>query len=176
MTQQNLTIRQAENCELKNLYALLEQLGHEKDAGYFERCLALQDKGDRRVLIAALDGEDAAYCMLNWKPKYGLFKRLDVPEIQDLNVLHAARRCGVATAMIGHCEEAARQNGYAQMGIGVGLDRSYGPAQILYTRLGYIPDGQGVSYDRRPVISGEIHPVDDQLCLMMLKNLNNTAL
>ena len=37
--------------------------------------------------------------------------------------------------------------------------------------LGYVPDGSGATYDRLTVAGGEIRPVDDNLCLMMIKAL-----
>jgi hypothetical protein len=57
------------------------------------------------------------------------------------------------------------------MGIGVGMPTSYGPAQRLYVKLGYIPDGNGINYDRQSIAFGEFRPVDDDLCLMMVKAL-----
>jgi GNAT superfamily N-acetyltransferase len=109
--------------------------------------------------------------MLNWQPQYQLYRRLDIPEIQDLNVLPAMRRNGVASAMIGFAEKLARENGRTQIGISFGPYPNYGPAQRLYIRLGYIPDGYGVTYDRVTVRPGESRPVDDSLCLMLVKDL-----
>ena len=57
------------------------------------------------------------------------------------------------------------------MGLAVGLHRSYGAAQRLYARLGYMPDGYGVTYDREAVVPGDFRAVDDELCLMMVKTL-----
>ena len=57
------------------------------------------------------------------------------------------------------------------MGIGVGLYTSYGAAQRLYCKMGYVPDGNGVTYDRKLLAAGEFRPLDDQLCLMMIKDL-----
>ena len=59
------------------------------------------------------------------------------------------------------------------MGISVALGASYGPAQRLYATLGYMPDGNGVTYDRMAVGFGEMRPVDDDLCLMMVKDLQS---
>jgi hypothetical protein len=60
------------------------------------------------------------------------------------------------------------------MGIGVGLHRAFGAAQRLYIRLGYIPDGNGITYDRLQIAPGEFRPVDDDLCLIMVKELKIT--
>jgi len=175
MTQQpDIFIRAVKDSESDALWALAGKLGLAKDVDYFEGSLALQKKGSRQFLMATLEGEDAGYCLLNWKPKYALFQKLEIPEIQDLNVLREQRKQGVGTALIRHCENLAQEKGYKQVGIGVGVDSSYGAAQRLYVTLGYVPDGNGVNYDRRQVAYGELRPIDDDLCLMMVKELVKT--
>lgn len=166
-----ITIRLAGGEDIRKLDALVEQLGYYKTPDYFERCLREQEEGKREVYIAALDGVDVAYAMLNWKPGYAPFRRLEIPEIQDINTIRDARRKGVATALIKHCEARAREKGRDALGIGVGLYAGYGNAQRLYVKLGYVPDGAGVTYDREPVTPMEVRPIDDNLSLMMLKEL-----
>ncbi len=153
------------------LEAVMRALGWAKPDDYFARCLAEQAEGKREVYIIVAGGSDAGYGMLNWHPQYALYRRLGMPEIQDINVLPAMRKRGLATALIKHCEEAAHAKGCTQMGISVGLYADYGAAQRLYVKLGYIPDGFGVTYDRQGVRPGELRPVDDNLCLMMVKDL-----
>ncbi len=159
-------IRQATEADIPLLYGL--RAG--KTPGYFERCLEEQRDGRRQVFIVALAG-DAAYGMLNWQPQYALYKKLGMPEIQDIYVIPRARRQGAAGALIAHCENLAREKNCEHIGISVGLYADYGPAQRLYAKLGYLPDGYGITYDRLPVTLGEIRPVDDNLCLMMVKSL-----
>lgn len=161
-----IDIREAEAKDVDVLYAIYDQIG-KKDAGYFEHCL--EEK--IAIFIASIDGNDVGFGLLNWNPRYSLYRKLDVPEIQDLNVLPEARRKGVATAMIKWCEGLARARGKDMIGIGVGLTRDYGPAQILYAKLGYIPDGYGVTYDREGVTPYESYRMDDELSLMMIKQL-----
>ncbi|MBI1257676.1 MAG: GNAT family N-acetyltransferase [Chloroflexi bacterium] len=167
-----VAIRQAKDEDLEALNGLIATLGFHKESGYFERCLAEQAEGRRLVFIAAVDENDVAYGMLNLHPQYTLYRKLGIPEIQDLNVIPAARRRGVATALIDHCENLVRERGGDQVGISVGLYADYGPAQRLYIKLGYVPDGYGVTYDRAAVTPGEIRPIDDNLCLMMVKTLS----
>jgi hypothetical protein len=57
------------------------------------------------------------------------------------------------------------------MGIGVGLYPGYGPAQRLYPKLGYRPDGHGVAYAERTVAPMEMVRLDDDLVLWMTKPL-----
>jgi GNAT superfamily N-acetyltransferase len=157
--------------EARVLRYIFEGVGFYKPEGYYKQCIEEQHEGRRLLLGAKLDDYLVGYCMLNWKPKYHFFRKFNIPEIQDLNVIPVARRKGVATALISYCENLARSKGHEQMGIGVGLLSDYGPAQRLYARLGYVPDGCGVTYDRETVAHGEIRPFDDELCLMMVKDL-----
>jgi GNAT superfamily N-acetyltransferase len=167
----HIAIRVLDHGESNVLYALVDKLGHNKDLAYFGRCFERVGEGTLAVLIAAYQGVDAGYCLLNWEPKYGLFKTLGLPEIQDLNVLRELRKKGIGTALIKHCENLAREKSFESMGIGVGLHSSYGAAQKLYMKMGYVPDGNGITYDRQQLAFGDLRPNDDLLCLMMIKTL-----
>ncbi len=65
------------------------------------------------------------------------------------------------------------------MGISVGLNQSYGPAQRLYVKKGYIPDGAGMCYDDVPVRTADLRStlwhranvLDHLLTIKMIKNL-----
>ena len=114
------------------------------------------------------------YVFFNCQPKYNLYKRLGIAEIQDLNVHPDHRRQGYATMLIQACENVAAAAGDNMIGISVGLTADYGAAQRLYNKLGYEPDGNGVTYDRQVVTHGAKMPVDDDLCLMLIKTLHDT--
>lgn len=166
-----IAVRIAEKQDLKALYGICEHLGKPTEADYFEQCLELQEKGKRLLFIISEGGKGAGYGILNWVPKYSLFKKLGIPEIQDLNIIPSMRKRGLATALIDHCEELARNKGYKEMGIAFGLHANYGAAQRLYIKLGYVPDGQGATYDRKQIAFGDFKPLDDDLCLMLVKVL-----
>lgn len=168
---ENMDIHRLQRSDIGRLRAMSDQMRLSKDTDYFERNFDYQDEGEREVFMAAFDGQDAGYCILNWKPKYALFRKMDIPEIQDLNVLPGFRKRGIGAAIITHCEALAIERGYEVMGIGVGLDSTYGSAQRLYVNGGYVPDGNGICYDRQSVTTGAFKPVDDNLCLMMVKKL-----
>ena len=168
---QNLTIHRAGRADLNTLWDICHRQGVIKDIDYIDRSFEYQDAGERIVLIASLPEGAVGYCFLSWQPKYAFYRKLGIPEIQDINVLSEYRRQGIATAMIAYCENEARKQNHEHMGIGVGLDASFGPAQRLYVRLGYVPDGNGLTYDRKLVAAGEFRMVDENLCLMMVKSL-----
>lgn len=56
-------------------------------------------------------------------------------------------------------------------GIGVGLFSSYGNAQILYARRGYIPDGKGIHSGERYIEYGESIVVNHDVALYLTKKL-----
>ncbi len=152
--------------------SLLDRYSDFADIAYYERCFERQDLGDLDLYIAAGgDGEFVGHCILNWVPRYALFKNLGIPEVQDLNVLSDYRRQGIGRKLVSFCEDRASEKGCDVMGIGVGLDQSFGAAQRLYARMGYIPDGMGVTYDRMAVGRGEFKPIDENLSLMMMKDI-----
>lgn len=171
MQSENFTIATAELPDVDKLRIFAEALRHAADADYFIIQYEHQQAGRRIIVVARLESEVAGYCVLNWEPKYAFFKKMGFPEIQDLIVHPEYRRRGVASRLIAHCEGLARDRGLEYMGIGVGLHYSFGPAQRLYIRMGYMPDGNGVTYDRQQIATGEFRPVDDDLCLMMVKDL-----
>lgn len=162
----SVEIRQGTEDDIPALYALYDQIG-KQDQGYFE---ALFEK-ECFVLIAEHSKQAVGFGVLNFNPKYSLYKKLDIPEIQDLNVIPDMREQGIATALVEAFEEIAQDQGAEHIGISVGLTKEYGAAQRLYCKLGYIPDGNGVTYDRAFIETGRAYPVDDDLCLMMVKML-----
>ena len=162
---------------VNRFWVLVEKFGFLEDREYYERCLERQALNELILYFVVFNdaktgqAHDVGFCILNWQPKYSFFKKLGLPEIQDLNVLREFRRRGIARQVITFCEERAKEKGLEEMGIGVGLDVRFGPAQRLYVKMGYIPDGTGASYDRKQVGTGEFRPVDENLCLMMTKTL-----
>jgi len=112
--------------------------------------------------------EGQGFAILNHAPKYAPYKRLNIPEIQDVFVLPDCRGQGIATALIIHCENQVLGD---MVGISVPVSGEFGVAQRLYYKLGYIPDGNGVTYDREVVCHDSSIKVDSDLCLMMVKGL-----
>lgn len=175
MQLQNISIEKATVDCTRDLEAFAQDIKHSGGDGYYVLQYEFQQKGDRELLVAwsgtGADRRVAGYVVFNRDPKYAMFRKLGIPELQDLIVHPDYRRQGIARMMIVHCEDLARSEGAEHVGIGVGLDPSYGAAQQLYMRLGYVPDGNGVSYDRMPINKGEVWAIDDDLSLMMVKAL-----
>jgi len=68
-------------------------------------------------------------------------------------------------------EQLVRDRGIAALGITVGLFDEYGPAQALYGRRGYIPDGRGACRGQRPLSKGMQVTMDDDLIIWLTKDL-----
>jgi len=142
--------------------------GYAKPPGYFLRQLRKQCEGELRFWVAHREAQYLGHVRLVPRSPYSGLREAGIPEIADLNVAQAHRRCGIGTRLIGHCETHC---GTPAIGIGVGLYPGYNAAQRLYTRLGYQLDGRGVHYRGVPVQYGECPPFDDDLLLYFVKIL-----
>lgn len=137
----------------------------------WERYYAEQQRNVRTVCIAKIQDECVGYGSLLWVSEYPGFKDSNIPEINDVWILAERRGNGLGRDLIQYLESIARQKNHKQIGIGVGLYKDYGSAQNLYVQLGYIPDGQGVTYKCQPVVPGDTYPVDDDLVIWLKKDL-----
>src|SRR5260221_5847074 len=87
-------------------------------------------------------------------------------ELNDLQFQRqgiAPRLMDMAEQLIATCLRKA--------GITVGLLDAYGPAQRLYARRGYVPDGRSACQGQRPLKQGETVTVDHDLILCLTKDL-----
>lgn len=139
---------------------------------YYATCLAENQAGSRVTLIAELDGKLAGCCHLKRESAYPYFREQNIPEINDLNVFPAYRRQKVASALLDELERIAAMY-TCQVGLGVGLYSDYGNAQRMYTRRGYVLDGNGVMYKNQRVEPGCSVRVDDDLLLYLIKDLRS---
>ncbi|TAL38907.1 MAG: GNAT family N-acetyltransferase [Alphaproteobacteria bacterium] len=166
-----MLIRQAEEKDIGLLKGIVAAMKARHEDNYVERCMAEQTEKRRTILLAEENSQGLGYAMVNWLPLYPPFRRLGIPEIQDLNVIPGARRQGLGARLVEACEKTAAQVGKTEIGISVGLHAGFGAAQRLYVRCGYVPDGAGLMHDETPVVAGEMRPVDDVLTLKLIKNL-----
>jgi GNAT superfamily N-acetyltransferase len=145
--------------------------GWRREVDHWERCLEDHLKGQSVAVIARDYSGALGYARLLWRSQYPGFWDIDAPEIHDLRVAARRRRCGVATAVITHFERLAISAGRRVIGLGVGLYADYGAAQRLYPKLGYRPDGKGVTYGNVTVAPGADVKADDDLVLWLVKDL-----
>ena len=126
----------------------------------------------RTVAVIEKEGDILGYGSLLRKSEYPFFLNNDIPEINAVWIDEHYRKQGLGTALIKWFEDLASHENYNQIGIGVGLYRDYGPAQQLYFQLGYVPDGNGITYKDQPTTAGHTYPLDDDLLLWLVKELH----
>ena len=159
-----------EEGDTSSIAAAFQQMGWKKPETQYQRYLQEQIAGTRTCFVATIDGQFAGYVTVNWRPTYAGFADLNIPEIQDLNVLTRYRRKGIASRLLDRAEaEVARRSGV--VGIGVGLHPGYNAAQRLYVKRGYIPDARGITYRERFVEEGAYLVLDDDLVMHFTKQL-----
>ncbi len=114
----------------------------------YEQYLREQRRGSRVVLVAWHEDLVVGYVTLVWESLYEPFRREGIPEIVDLNVINEYQRQGIGTALIHAAEAVARAHGKRRIGISVVQSPEYAAANRLYPKLGYVPDGRGITpYD-----------------------------
>ncbi len=167
----SVQIRLLESSDPPSIAHAFQTIGWNKPESQYRRYLDEQMAGGRTCFVAVVDGQFAGYVTVNWQPAYVGFADLNIPEIQDLNVLTTFRRKGIATRLLDWAErEAARRS--PVVGIAVGLHPGYNAAQRLYGKRGYIADGRGITYRNRFVEEGTRVVVDDDLVLHFTKQLS----
>lgn len=105
-----------------------------------------------------------------WDSYHHDFKANHIPEINDFTVLIQYQRMGIGNKLMDQAEEIIKERSdYA--GVGVGVFSDYGPAQILYIKRGYIPDGKGIDKSGKFVKCGEKIIMDHDVALHLTKRL-----
>ena len=105
-------IRLLEESDPPSIAAAFTDMGWNKPETQYRRYLHEQVAGTRTCFVAIIDGQVAGYVTVNWRPTYTGFADLNIPEIQDLNVLAKYRRKGIARRLLDRAEgEAARRSG-----------------------------------------------------------------
>jgi GNAT superfamily N-acetyltransferase len=132
-----------------------------------------QQNGIRTVAVLEENNEILGYGSLLRHSEYPSFAKQNIPEINAIWIDANQRKHGLGTSLVKWLEDLALQEGYKRIGIGVGLYPDYGPAQRLYFKLGYRPDGNGVSYKAQPTTAGQSYPLDDDFILWLTKELVN---
>ena len=137
---------------------------------YITRCFEENQATERTTFVAFIDNEVAGFVNIIFKSEYPYFRERNIPEINDLRVISQYRKRGIGKGLIDKCEEYASSK-YEYIGLGVGLYKDYGSAQRLYTKNGYIFDGNGLMYKNVEVKPGNNAFVNDDLLLYLYKRI-----
>ncbi|CAM4092264.1 GNAT family N-acetyltransferase [Paenibacillus alkaliterrae] len=163
-----IEIRQMTGEDVETVYRVFAEHKINKPKEYVMSCWEENVTGERITLLAFYQGGFAGSLHLLSASDYPYFYQNGIPEINDFNVIPPLRKLGIGNALMDAVEQLAFEK-YGIVGIGVGLYDSYGSAQRLYAKRGYIPDGRGVMYRLEPVIPGSEVPADDDLNLFFTK-------
>jgi len=144
--------------------------GWNKPESQYLKYLEFQKRGERDILIAEYENEIAGYLTINWKANYPPFLEKGIPEIVDFNVYKKFQRQGIGTALMDEAEARIKKRS-SIAGIGFGITKDYGAAQILYVKRGYIPDGKGLIKNSKSLKNGDRVVIDDSLVICLLKKL-----
>ena len=128
-----------------------------------------QECREREVLVAEVGGTLAGYITILPCAKQGPFAEI-YPELSDFNVFEPFQNQGIGNLLLEEAEKRVRLISDKVI-LGVGLHSGYGPAQRLYIKRGYIPDGTGVWYqNHQPAMNAICEDIGD-LVLYLSKDL-----
>lgn len=134
-----------------------------------DRYFLEQECGEREVLVAEVEGALAGYITILPCAKQGPFAEI-YPELSDFNVFEPFQNQGIGNLLLEEAEKRVKLIS-DKVTLGVGLHSGYGPAQRLYIKRGYIPDGSGVWYqNHRPAMDATCEDIGD-LVLYLSKDL-----
>ena len=128
-----------------------------------------QESGEREVLVAEVEGAVAGYITILPSAKHGPFAEI-YPELSDFNVFEPFQNQGIGNLLMEESEKRVRLIS-DKVTLGVGLHSGYGPAQRLYIKRGYIPDGTGVWYQNHQPAMNAVCEDIGELVLYLSKNL-----
>jgi len=170
--EEGLCLRDMKSSDINKLFeAFAAQDGmYRRPITVFEGFFQEQSVGKRIAVIAEKDGEPVGYASLLPTPWEGPLMGHDIPEIVDFNVLRKFQRQGIGWKILDVLEElAARTN--SRVTLSVGVYESFGTAQRMYAKRGYIPDGTGLWYYGKQVLLGNKIVCNDALVTFMIKQL-----
>ena len=128
-----------------------------------------QESGEREVLVAEVGGDLAGYITILPCAKQGPFAEI-YPELSDFNVFEPFQNQGIGNLLMEEAEKRVKLIS-DKVTLGVGLHSGYGPAQRLYIKRGYIPDGTGVWYQNHQPAMNAVCEDIGELVLYLSKNL-----
>ena len=163
------SIRKMKESDIKDLYRGFISQGWPGREEILARYFLEQECGEREVLVAEVEGALAGYITILPCAKQGPFAEI-YPELSDFNVFEPFQNQGIGKLLLEEAEKRVRLIS-DKVTLGVGFHSGYGPAQRLYIKRGYIPDGTGVWYQNyQPAMNAVCEDIGE-LVLYLSKNL-----
>ena len=165
-----LRIRSMAPEDAKVLYDTYLSYGWHPKMETYENYYREQQQGTRVVFIAELSGSVKGQCTLVLNPTEGPFGNRGIPEIEDLTVFFDVHNRGIGNRLLDAAEKEAAKAA-DRVYLAVGIHSGYGPAQRIYAKRGYIPDGTGVWYQGKVLDQYAPCVNDDDLLIYLSKQL-----
>ena len=169
-TDTNLLIRSMEIDDARIFHETYLSYGWDSSIEVYENYYKEQEENKRKVFVAVYEGKVCGLCTLVLNPTEGPWVGKGYPEIIDLSVFRHAQNKGIGNKLLDVIEQEAAKVSDTVF-LAVGLHSGYGTAQRIYVKRGYIPDGNGVWYQGKPLEQYEPCCNDDDLLLFMSKKL-----
>ena len=163
------SIRKMQESDIKELSRGFISQGWPSREEILTRYFKEQESGEREVLVAEVEGALAGYISILPCAKQGPFAEI-YPELSDFNVFEPFQNQGIGNLLLEEAEKRVRLIS-DKVTLGVGLHSGYGPAQRLYIKRGYIPDGTGVWYQNHQLAMNAVCEDIGELVLYLSKNL-----
>ena len=163
------SIRKMQEFDIKDLSRGFISQGWPGREEILTRYFKEQESGEREVLIADLTSAVAGYITILPDAKQGPFAGMG-PELSDFNVFEPFQNQGIGNFLMEEAENRVKLFS-DKVTLGVGLHSGYGPAQRLYIKRDYIPDGSGVWYRNQPLEMNAVCEDIGELVLYLSKNL-----
>ena len=161
------SIRKMQESDIKELSRGFISQGWPSREEILTRYFKEQESGEREVLVAEVEGALAGYISILPCAKQGPFAEI-YPELSDFNVFEPFQNQGIGNLLMEEAEKRVKLVS-DKVTLGVGLHSGYGPAQRLYIKRGYIPDGTGVWYRNQPLEMNATSQNNDDLVLYLSK-------
>ena len=163
------SIRRMQESDIKELSRGFISQGWPSREEILTRYFKEQESGEREVLVAEVEGALVGYITILPCAKQGPFAEI-YPELSDFNVFEPFQNQGIGNLLLEEAEKRVRLTS-DKVTLGVGLHSGYGPAQRLYIKRGYIPDGTGVWYQNHQPAMNAVCEDIGELVLYLSKNL-----
>jgi GNAT superfamily N-acetyltransferase len=131
------------------------------------------DESETSFVLAYDGAEPVGVVTIRWRPNYPPFREAAIPFIQNIEIRHDLRGQGYGSRVMEAIERLIGGRS-SKAGICVALFDAYGPAQRLYARRGYIPDGRGACHRFTPLRRGETITLGDDHLIWLVKDLSAT--
>ena len=163
------SIRKMQESDIKDLSRGFTSQGWPSREEILTRYFKERESGEREVLIADLTSAVVGYITILPDAKQGPFAGT-APELSDFNVFEPFQNQGIGNLLLEEAENRVKLIS-DKVTLGVGLHSGYGPAQRLYIKRGYIPDGTGVWYQNHQPAMNAVCEDIGELVLYLSKNL-----